>query len=103
MTVHTHIHGRNARLFAVLCTAVAVQAVDLVGAGVYFMRVEDGLFGLVILLAAQSNGAVNRIVPSHQEERQDARPSGMSYCGRGTGSVRYAFFLVELAQVAVHL
>ena len=45
MTVHTIFTGRNARLLAVLCT-VAVQAVDLVGAGVYFMRVEDGLFGL---------------------------------------------------------
>ncbi len=41
VTVHTHIHRRNGGMLAFHGTAVAVQTVDLVGTGVYFVRVED--------------------------------------------------------------
>jgi hypothetical protein len=48
VTVHTNIHRRNVGMLALLCTAMAIQTVDLVDAGMYGMRIEYGLLRLII-------------------------------------------------------
>ena len=49
VTVHTNIHRRNVGMLAFLGSAVAIQTVDLVDAGMNGMRIKNGLLWLVIL------------------------------------------------------
>src|SRR5690606_6452157 len=62
VAVHTHVGRRYHGVLALLGTRVAVQAVDLVDACVYFVRVEYRLLRNVVLLAAHLYRAIHHPV-----------------------------------------
>ena len=49
VTVHTNVQRRHRCMFAVPGIAMTVKTADLVDTRVYFMRIEDRLFRLIIL------------------------------------------------------
>ena len=49
---------------------MTVQTTDLVSTGMHFMREENGLFRLVVLLSAQTNGSLNDIISAHNKKHQ---------------------------------
>jgi len=105
MTVHTHIQRGNRGMPADQRIAVTIQTADLVDAGMYFMRVEDGLFRLIALLTAQADRTFCEIVTACNEEHQD-RQGYIDFITverhRLTG--RDPFFIVrKLLQTAVDL
>jgi hypothetical protein len=57
---------------------MAIQTADLVYTGMYFMGVENRLFRLVILRAAQANGPKDRdITPGNEEDQYDEGDIGL--------------------------
>src|ERR1700761_2665840 len=105
MTIHTNIQRRNGCMPAVHRIAMTVKTAYLVDSGMYLMRIKDRLLGLIILLAAQSNGALYEIIASYDKETEDHK--GYIYfitIERNWLMCRNTFLIVgKLFQAAVHL
>lgn len=105
MTVHTHVQGRDRSMLALPGIAVAVQTADLVGAGVYFMGVEDRLFRLISFGATEPDSALCEQVTTPDKQQEDNQHDINLISVERDGFVcRNPFFVVgEFFQTAVHL